>query len=661
MCTSNLPSLRKTFTFLMAFFCLLSPAIGQDEVDYSEMSLEDLLNVEVTVSSTKAETIIETPAIVSRFNREDLERMGIRTLKDMLSFFPGFVSLEAGIGTSPIMIRGIVDAFNQKVLFLIDGVPYYQSSHSIIGLSGVPFESISHVEVIRGPGAVIYGTNASGGVINVVTRKNDGKPSSAGLAAGSNSLFNGSLYYRNDFSEDSYLYLTAEIQSEDGYEARYNNTPSPPFFNPQPATGGTIEKAEEFNSFMLRYTNKKFNAVAQWFDSERDGLAGVGTIENTSVLKDEGYLLHMDYGWEFDAVNVNVYSDYNAFVLELPLERALNGFTDPGGFRFSNGGDDNYRWRSGLNFNLIFNDNVTFLSGWEYEVRSTGDYQQFDQATGATVATLMDGESIHEVSLFGQVDMTFDKWRLLLGARYTDNEKAGDDITPRLSIVYTIDETQSIKILYSTGFNSPNFLQQGIFLQNVIVGDPNLVAETVTTLDVAYSYSANNTLFVANIYYTEAENFIGRGPRPGELGNFYFNTESFDRTGLELDFQKVFGPSRVFANLAYQDEGNEVIADDVTALFSPQLTAVVGYSRRLQDHHSLGGSLRHLGERGVADAQTLVNVNYQYQAERFTAYLTGLNILDEERVNPDVQDFVPNREIPGGDGLGFRGGVKFYF
>jgi hypothetical protein len=94
-----------------------------------------------------------------------LRRMGLIKLEDRVSFSPGFGFQAGSAGQPTQMFRGIQDPFNQKVLFLLDGVPYWQPSHSDVPLRGIPPKAIDHVELIRGPGSVIHGSNARGGVM----------------------------------------------------------------------------------------------------------------------------------------------------------------------------------------------------------------------------------------------------------------------------------------------------------------------------------------------------------------------------------------------------------------------------------------------------------------------------------------------------------------
>jgi len=129
-------------------------------------------------------------------------------------------------------------------------------------------------------------------------------------------------------------------------------------------------------------------------------------------------------------------------------------------YRYDDHGEDNARWRSGVTLNYPVNDSLSLFGGMEYERRESEALIGF--GFGPPALTLRQSDSLSERSAFGQADVKSGHWRFLLGARYTDNSASGDKLTPRVSAVYKIDPDQSLKLLYSVGFNSPNFQQSSI-------------------------------------------------------------------------------------------------------------------------------------------------------------------------------------------------------
>ena len=648
---------KKSWPILLCFSAITIPSLVQaipaEEYSMTQlfgMPLEELANLKVTVASADPETIVETPAIVSRYDMETMSSMGLRTLKDALSFIPGVVLQDHLFGQTIVMMRGVYEGFNQKVLFLIDGVPYFMPSHSEIPLSGIPLESISHIEVIRGPGAVFYGTNATAGVINVVTKKDS---SSSRLAAsyGSNDKINGGGIINHTFNEDTGLSLAFESQKDNGYDARY---PAYPRY-----AEGTINKTDEMDSVLAKLRYKKTNLLAQAFQTKTKGLENPRQVNNVNTNEYDGYLLHADYGDTTGNTDWKLFTDYNNFYLNFTVEDQINGNT-PGGTRFADGGDENYRWRSGSSVNYHWSKALSIFTGLEYEERHTGDYQSYNAATNATRGVIVPAFGLSEWSLYSQIDYTLgEKWRFLLGGRLTDNSITGTDSVPRVAAVFNIDDQQSIKLLYSVGFNSPSFTQLKADLLPLVKGNPALTPEKIKTVDLAYSFSQGNNLFVANVFYLEAEQFIVSDRSTGTIN--FLNASDFERYGAELDYQGVLSRQwTVFANLAYHAQGNSTDENDTTANYAPQLTTSLGVNYNFLARHSIGGSLRTISHRADSTSLAQLNLDYQYKLEKLTLFSTLRNVLDEEILSPNIGEY-SSREIPCGDGINFLVGAKYAF
>ena len=133
------------------------------------LPLDQLLNISVV--SKESESFASSPGVVTAYDARELEALGLKNLIDFIHFVPGIEINEQLSELRTVQIRGLPANSNQKVLFMLDGVPYWMPESGDIPLSGVPIQAIERIEVIRGPGSILYGTNASTGVINVVLRK----------------------------------------------------------------------------------------------------------------------------------------------------------------------------------------------------------------------------------------------------------------------------------------------------------------------------------------------------------------------------------------------------------------------------------------------------------------------------------------------------------
>jgi iron complex outermembrane recepter protein len=146
---------------------------GQKAVDLTEMSLEDLMKVQVTLVSRKPEKMTEAAAAVYVLTHDDIRRSGATNLPDVLRLVPGMQVARIDANKWAISARGFMDFYANKLLVLIDG----RSVYSPI-FSGVLWESqdvflwdVDRIEVVRGPGGTLWGANAVNGVVNIVTRR----------------------------------------------------------------------------------------------------------------------------------------------------------------------------------------------------------------------------------------------------------------------------------------------------------------------------------------------------------------------------------------------------------------------------------------------------------------------------------------------------------
>ena len=168
-----------TFTARRIFICVVfvywvcSPILGQSsKPDLTESSLETLLNMEVTSASRKQGKFLETSAAIFVISREDIRRSGLTSIPELLRMVPGLQVAHIDANKWAITARGSNGRFANKLLVLMDGRSVYTPLFSGVywDVQDVLLEDIERIEVIRGPGASVWGANAVNGVINIITR-----------------------------------------------------------------------------------------------------------------------------------------------------------------------------------------------------------------------------------------------------------------------------------------------------------------------------------------------------------------------------------------------------------------------------------------------------------------------------------------------------------
>lgn len=157
--------------------CLLSlalatPVANAAATDILELDLEELMQVLVTSASKKPQSLAQTAAAVHVISAEDIRRSGAANIPEALRLAPGVQVFAIAHNRWAVSIRGFADRYSNKLLVLVDGRSVYTPLFSGVFWEAlnVPLESIARIEVIRGPGAAIWGANAVNGVVNIITK-----------------------------------------------------------------------------------------------------------------------------------------------------------------------------------------------------------------------------------------------------------------------------------------------------------------------------------------------------------------------------------------------------------------------------------------------------------------------------------------------------------
>ncbi len=178
--------------------CAQAAPAAAPEAAPAELSLEDLLKADVVTASRKAQAVQDVAAAVYVISREDIERSGASSLPAALALAPGVEVQRLSSGRWAVGTRGFSGRFANKLLVLMDGRSIYSPLFSGVlwEMEGTLIEDIERIEVIRGPGAALWGANAVNGVINILTRHARSTQGTL-LAAGTGTVERASLALRH--------------------------------------------------------------------------------------------------------------------------------------------------------------------------------------------------------------------------------------------------------------------------------------------------------------------------------------------------------------------------------------------------------------------------------------------------------------------------------
>lgn len=189
--------------------------------DFSELDLEELMGIEVSVVTGDDQSIFETPAAVFVITSEDIRRGGFRTIPEALRIVPGLHVARVSANSWAISARGFSARFASRMLVSVDGRAIYTDlfSGTVWNYHELPIREVDRIEVIRGPGATVWGANAVNGVINIVTknaRKTQGWTAEA--LVGDPVRGEGYLSYGGSHDERIFFRVYGSVYDREGFE-----------------------------------------------------------------------------------------------------------------------------------------------------------------------------------------------------------------------------------------------------------------------------------------------------------------------------------------------------------------------------------------------------------------------------------------------------------
>src|ERR1700732_3544672 len=197
-----------------------SPAPQSPPGDLTQVSIEDLMNVEVTSVSKKGQKLSQVAAAIFVITPEDIRQSGATNIPDLLRMVPGMDVAQINSNTWAISARGFNFQFASKLLVLIDGRAVYSPLFGGVywDTVDVPLDDIERIEVIRGPGGTVWGANAVNGVINIITKS--AEETQGGLVTGGGGVQAqgfGTVQYGGKINEDNKYRIFTKYASNDHF------------------------------------------------------------------------------------------------------------------------------------------------------------------------------------------------------------------------------------------------------------------------------------------------------------------------------------------------------------------------------------------------------------------------------------------------------------
>jgi outer membrane receptor for ferrienterochelin and colicins len=591
------------------------------------LSLEELMNMNIVTASKVAEKASDAPGIISTISSREIEQFGGLDLVEILERVTGVVNI--GTNTNPqniVSFRGDLSGeSNNHTLILINGRPNRESIYGGLDYSlllGIPVTAIDRIEIIRGPGSVLYGSNAFSGVVNIILKKGgDQNKVSTYLGAfgglgidGSVNIEKGDLNvmvgYKN-FEEKGWRFVGADVTG----------------------TKDTADYSEKNNGLAVRLGYKGLTVNSLITESTQT-IFGFGsplwfnmadkTTSSRRVSTDIGYELKYS-----EKVTTKVNATLNSFNYTLTGPAVVNGNSDDILLEVSNFIRPTDRWNI-----------VVGASGYKQIGELTGSVSKYNKAwyNGYVQA---DYRVIAPLKLIG-------------GLQVNKIQDVDVKVVPRVGAIYNFTKSLGTKVLYGQAFRAAYAIETDI-QSTVITGNPNLNPEILKNLDVQVFYSVTKLELAATYFDSRKEDNITR------MNGQFVNAGRNEAHGVELE-GKYIPNAHVYINGSYAYQTNKLVADNGTVIeeasLMPNHVAKLGvgyqtykgfsvgvYNMYVSKFHSFTGQDVLPGHNGETKGYNSLSANVSLSIPKIFALdmddeillsFYGTNLLDEKINIPDI-------------------------
>jgi outer membrane receptor for ferrienterochelin and colicins len=642
-------------------------------------NITKLDEIKVVSAAGYEQTIADAPASVFVITSEDLERTSHNDITDVLRGVPG-VTVVGGGAMKDISIRGMGADYT---LYLIDGKPLSSNeAHSPNGAGGgivggmlPPLSMIERIEVVRGPMSSLYGSEAMGGVVNIITKRIPSSPSGS-IGTEYTKSFNditNNAYQTNVALSTPLIDDTLSLQidgsllklDESDKTGGADSSASTPSTDRRTAGAKLVWALNDQNSIYLDYDYSKNLRVRTPGKSIADTAA-----RSQNLAKRDIYSLGHDAKYE-DFV-INSYAQYT---------------------KTKNNRANANTLKSGIDYDvLVLNTQGTYFA--ESNAITLGAQYKYEELDDKVTNTLPSSfNSYPTLDKWQYAIFAEDEWRVIddlaitVGARLNDDEKFGVHVTPRIYAVYNLTPDLVVKGGVSTGYKQPTLRQSADDFGSttgqgsaISLGNPDLKPEKSTNYELSSSYS-NKDLglnFSATAFFSQFKDKISEfrecqsssgitGAREcsygGEMWSFVstrINVDKAELYGLELS--AAYAPIRELmlrATYTYQRSEQKTGAYAGMALsnmpktlasISAEYQALAKLGVWAQANYQ-GTAAYYTSSRGGANtatnkAYTLVDIGLNYDFTKETRLSMGIyNLFNKEIDNESFGKFIDGRRV----------------
>lgn len=431
---------------------------------------------------------VDIPAATEIYDQQKIEKLGANNVMEVVKNIPGFTLTASPTGNTYIGFRGIA---KDNVAILVNGIPLNQDGN--YDLESISADIIDRIEVVKGGATVLYGSNASAGVINIITNKKAAK-NKVLIGFGDKNKFKGAVNVATDKLQLSY----SRQQSKDrGFV--YKNSGASNYY-----TGDKLEK----DSLNLQYAISD-NLSLQYMYSKKVS----DCSKSVNGVYKPGF--HSDIKYNFGQLRY-VNDDLQATVFFRNRDWKFNTSTHQKGHNY--GADLQDKFKLG---------NTMLTVGANYENENTKNSNNIEAAKRDSAAVFFMTET--EVS---------DKTKIFLGAREAYVEESGSKFCPQFQVMHSLGTDDNIYLNVNRSMRAPHVNEQWGTATQLM--NPDLKAENGWNYEFGWKKKlAADELFKVNLYHMDINDRIySQRNYNGSGKSMFLNANKYRNTGVEVSYEK---------------------------------------------------------------------------------------------------------------------------
>lgn len=473
---------------------------------------------------------VDIPAATEIYDQQKIEKLGANNVMEVVKNIPGFTLTASPTGNTYIGFRGIA---KDNVAILVNGIPLNQDGN--YDLESISADIIDRIEVVKGGATVLYGSNASAGVINIITNKKAAK-NKVLIGFGDKNKFKGAVNVATDKLQLSY----SRQQSKDrGFV--YKNSGASNYY-----TGDKLEK----DSLNLQYAISD-NLSLQYMYSKKVS----DCSKSVNGVYKPGF--HSDIKYNFGQLRY-VNDDLQATVFFRNRDWKFNTSTHQKGHNYDADLQDKFKL-----------GNTMLTVGANYENENTKNSNNIEAAKRDSAAVFFMTET--EVS---------DKTKIFLGAREAYVEESGSKFCPQFQVMHSLGTDDNIYLNVNRSMRAPHVNEQwGTSTQLM---NPDLKAENGWNYEFGWKKKlAADELFKVNLYHMDINDRIySQRNYNGSGKNMFLNANKYRNTGVEVSYEKAASEKFSYnVGVSYGNPEQKLAKGDCQRVdFKLGLHAGVGYS-----------------------------------------------------------------------------------